>query len=953
MFQFPLNSKSVSTSLGGVGQLTLNTPGGAWETLLETSKPFSPDVGQVAAAAFEIDGIKPFAFGAPNGAQIGITANASSANQVSLIWPGQNGPALAEFGLDAHFDASMLYARISLSGKADGSAKGSWPAGPLSATFGVAAGGVVTYDRLKLYPKTEVAAKILGDLIGGVRLPQQLTDPAAIPAPGEVLATRFYGYLKADAGVTWGYSLTGTRSTNLKDLSLDLEYALQIGGSVSAAYQLADDLRIEALRGGEDGWLRVVVRKDKSSQFSLKGDFSFSGTPRLNGLPSSADDFLTKLLGADVGTFLDYMRQAQTYSSLDQLEQLVGRLGQQTVQNLSQKWIGAALSGSTFQQYLAVAKRVVDEYQNVDSRILQLYAEYVGKLPQLQALMGEFQKITSTAAFGEINDPAVIEKIRALWNDRFPDLLLSDGEVAEFQKWVGAAGDFLEGDPSREVRDFIAVVKQDFPLDSLLNQIGEFDTPQKLQALADTKLQGLVERMLGTTFEEIRKTRAPQVLDQLQQTLIKIENFKQTWYQKLTEVFQKTYTFELEAAYTRAAGETALIDIQVNLAAPAGPEIAKQATSGDFTRALRAYDPAVVKVAKGLLTHSFSRSGQINVNLFGWTSDRFVQLVQNCEEALQPQGGGLLHVFTTSTSIEQKKSRGGRHKETAASKFLLRTVAEIFQPSGGGGMADARTRAYILQTLNSLSVDYTLDETQDVATAEELQNDLNLAEFLGLIASAGDFVTTLNRQFPGGLGKVTASYVVRYDDEAVKKAFSLSVSAVESIARETMRRFISTKYQNLPLTAHIRPLGAAYASPEVFAVYKKGFTALRDANIAVKAKGGASESLSPSVKASLITLFNVEQSYVKRLRELNQTIRGLAAGTGTFSLQELNGDAERFVSMADDMDKYRENAFFAVFDKLVRAGGGASKSSMILTIAPPNGEAVTKILSSAAANGGG
>jgi len=88
---------------------------------------------------------------------------------------------------------------------------------------------------------------------------------------------------------------------------------------------------------------------------------------------------------------------------------------------------------------------------------------------------------------------------------------------------------------------------------------------------------------------------------------------------------------------------------------------------------------------------------------------------------------------------------------------------------------------------------------------------------------------------------------------------------------------------------------------------------------------------------------------VKRLRELNDTVQKLAAGKGPVSLDDLNGDAERFVSMADDMDQYRENAFFAVFDKLVRAGGGASKSSMILTITPPNGEAVTKILSSAAA----
>lgn len=947
MFQFPINPKSVSTSLGGVGQLTLSTPDGAWKTLIQTAKPFSPSVSQVAAVDFQIQGAKQFAFGAPNGVQLGVTASASSTNQISLIWPGQSDPALADFGLDANFDASQLYARVSLSGKADGSARGTWPVGPLSATFGVAAGGALTYDRLKLYPKTEIAGRILGDLIGGVRLPQQLASVDSIPAAGEVLATRFYGYLKADAGVTWGYSLTGSRSTNIKDLSLDLQYALQIGGSVSASYQLADDLRIEALRGDADGWLRVVVKKDKSSEFNIKGDFGFTGTPTLNGLPSSADDFLTKLLGADVGTYLGYLQTAQTYSSLDQLQQLAGRLGQQTVQNLSQKWIGAALNNSTFQQFLGVAKRVVDEYRNIDSRILQFYSDYVGKLPELQALMTEFQKIESTAAFEKITNPATIEQIRKIWNERFPNLLVSDAEVAEFQKWFGLASDFLNGDPSKEIRDLISVLKQDFPLDSLLNQLAQFDTPEKLQALADTKLQGLVERIVGKTFEEIQKTEVSKIFEQVNQTITKIENFKRAWYQKLTEVFQKTYTFDLVAAYTRADQDTALIDIQVNLAAAAGPAIAREATAGDFTRALRTYDPAVVKIANGLLTHNLTKTGLINVNLFGWTSDRFVELVQNTEEALQPQAGGLLHVFTTSTSIDQKITKGGRNKETAASKFLLRTVADRFQQTGA---TDSKTNEYIVQTLNSLSVDYTLDEAQDVADAADLRNDLDLAQFLGLLASADAMAATLRQQFPGGLGEVTVSYVVRYDDSAVRDAFSLSNSAVETTARQTMRKFISTKYQNLPVTAQIRPLGAAYASAEVYALYQKGFTALRDANIAVKAKGSASQALSPALKASLITLFNIEQSYVRRLRELNGTIQSLAAGKGSVSLDDLNSDAERFVSMADDMDRYRENAFFAVFDKLVRAGGGASKSSMILTITPPGGQAVTKILSSAAAN---
>ena len=172
-----------------------------------------------------------------------------------------------------------------------------------------------------------------------------------------------------------------------RQLCLALDYALSIKAGVSLGYRLAGDFSLITRQGSEAGWLRLTVHKNRESEFNFAADFGVTGKVDLNGLPDSPDEFLGALLGTDVKTFLGYFSKVEKYSSLDELEKAVGKLAKGFVHDLSQKWINKVLDNSTLKEFLAEAHKVVEAYKNIDQRIIDLYADYLDKLPQFDATL--------------------------------------------------------------------------------------------------------------------------------------------------------------------------------------------------------------------------------------------------------------------------------------------------------------------------------------------------------------------------------------------------------------------------------------------------------------------------------------------------------------------------------------------------------------------------------------
>jgi hypothetical protein len=153
-------------------------------------------------------------------------------------------------------------------------------------------------------------------------------------------------------------------------------------------------------------------------------------------------------------------------------------------------------------------------------------------------------------------------------------------------------------------------------------------------------------------------------------------------------------------------------------------------------------------------------------------------------------------------------------------------------------------------------------------------------------------------------------------------------------------------------------VGFAYLSPSPYEVYDRGgFTALRQSDIVITlpewfTKGAPSKvALSREEAELLITLYSLEDRYADRMAELDRVLDLALQEKKPIPLDELKEAARKFAEMADDLNEWRENMFFAIFDKVVEAAlkksSGAKparESAMVLEIMPNGSNKVTKTL---------
>ena len=949
MLTFPISSGTFTRSfLDGDGQLEVGSDQDAWRTLVASGAPFDRTVDRVADLKVSLGTGKTLMLGRADTLKIGVSAGAGAVHQIQLIWPGSEvEPSTLR---DLQPGASEYVVRLVLQGQADASAKGSAPIGPLKATFGVTAGGGVSYERLRIVSAAIPARKVLQELLGGVRLPQQIDTVADIPEPGEVVAATFAGYLKLTGQVSYGYSLTGSREIAVGKLNLDLDYALKLSAGLSAAYSLAGEFELEVRAGSRPTFVRYVVRKSRESQFNFAADFGVDAKLHLKGLPDTADEFLAKVLGAPAERALKMFGNARTYTSVEELEEAAGKVMRGTIHDLSQKLIGTALTDATLDQFLTRMLQVVDVYNNLDTRIIHLYEDFLGRIPQLMPTLNVLATVTSRDGLRDISDDEAWALITRLAGPRLHDILTEDPAFAEFEALVQQTKRFIEDGAQQEIRDVVATFKTAFPLDKAFSQLKGITTPAQLKNLADETLQGLVEQILGRAFDEIRGREVGKALKELHAALDQVESFKAKYHEKLKEVANRSFSAQLHVAYSRASSRTALLDVEVDVSSEEGSRLARLAAGGDFADLLARYNSRIVRINKGVFTHAISSSTQIQVNLFGFAIGGMTRVLQNTEEALEAHDGGLLHIYTTRTQIEERRKHGG---ELTASTFLFATIAKALQPEG--------SREYLVRTLPKMSVQYALLKEDDKTRPDEMRQILELAALVGILPDTASFLDQLRSQFPRGLGRVNAKYVIRYDSDAVAAAFQLpdgeNRENLRRLAMETMRSHIAARYTSLRSVDGMALLGFAYLDPALFASFLRlGFAAFAQGDVVVTlpawfTKGSAQRvRLQHIHKQILITLYSVENRFLNRLVQLDAAIDALRDELAAMSADDLNRRVKEFVEMSDDLNKFRENAFFAVFDRLVHEGGGgraARNSSLVLEITPQGGKTVTKVLTAA------
>lgn len=952
MLSFPINLTTFKKSfLSGDGTIDISTDQDTWKTLYDSNAPFTKVNQNLVHLKLNLGTSGDFKFGesGQNGLKLSAGVSGQTVGDIRLIWPGTDDPLLKSHGVDSLLKPGGLYAAIVLSAKADASLKGTPGfAGPLKTSFGIGAGGSVEYDRLVLFNDQDSAHKILDNLFAETRLPQHVITTAEIPQPGEVLAFSYSGYLNLSASLEAGYSLSGTGDYKALNLDLVLDYSVRLMARASVSYRLAGEFSLEARKGKDPNWLRIVVRKSRESSLEAAVDVGADVDLNISGIPDTPDNLLAALLGIDTKSITQVLAKIEENTTIEGLEQTVGKLLKQFVFDRADNWIGQELNNETVKKFIGVAHQIVEKYNSVDETIIHLYEDFLdNKLPGFDAALNTVLNATSRDALQGIGDGKVWDLIHRLWSDKFYDLLLEDTEFNKFRAFVLKVKEFREDGAYQLVRELIAKIKSEFPLDGLLKEIGKFSTPADLKNLADEKLQAFVGRIVGKSFSFLSTNDDfKQALSQIQAVTNNIDKFRTKYSEAVEKVAKQKFSFSLSLVYKRAGKGEALLDVEIDLSKANGPALAEQAFQGNFVDLLRNFDPASVRINKGLFTHDVTKSTQFNVKIFNWTKKGIVELVQHSEDSIETVDGGLLHVYSIDTSNKQTSSQEWKKvKESTQSKFVLSLVAQTFQPTGHPEAAFDKDGKLLVDEIRTANARYEFLREDDKTEADELTQYLQLAQYLGLIRDPQQLVFSFGQQFPKGLGRVKVSYVVRYNDTAVRNAFTgfTSPQTLEVFARTTSRELVATHFTSLPPDKALSTLGFAYLSNDLYVAFAHdGFNPEKFKNdhhfellLPTWFNNGATVQLHKDLLGVLATFFRVENDFVERLKKLSN----LLSTSGPQKLQELNDATLHFVGLADDLDKEGgPNTFFAIFDRLSQEGvktGGVRESAVIVEITPP------------------
>ena len=950
----PINEKTFKHDfLNGDGKIQFTLGGGN----LVSNKPFNEDTKAIEITTVGVT--KALSLGNASGLSMDVRLDAGLNQGIELIWPGDDSTTLKRHGIGDVPEGSVG-ARLFFTGSASGNLIGNMPAGPANFKFGIKGGAEVGYDRVCIYNSDTTSGSILRNLVSGLRLPHHCNDVSRIPREGEVLAFRYNGFLDLNAGVNWGYELTGTRGIDFRDIDAVVDYAARMKASINFGYRLGGEYSIETRRGKRPNWVRVSVRKRADSAFCSAASFELYAKADLHRFPGTADEFLVALLGADARAGLDLFQRIRRLANLDELRKEAGKLLFGCLDALALKWIGKALDNDNVAEFLSIVDRVVDEYTKADdtiiallNRIIHIYEDYVGmgKIDALKAALAKIAALNNRDSLKDLNDSEVWTVINWFIGGETLSLLRYNEIFIEVTEIAQKALDFINGSWQPQIRDLVHELKTQFGLDNVFLTLKKFTNKDSILNLADEKLQGVVEKLLDVAWEKINKSSAAKFAKNLESALNTAQSFKDTWYERLTDAVNKSFSLQLNYAYTRSTSNDLLIDVEIDLSSARGKELFDDAVHGRFSDLFLQRNFAYIDVYEGVLTHSLSKSSRFRINVFGWSSSRIVQVMSNTKNLIHTGPSGEVQVFMTEAAIKQFSKKIGRDKsiETVESNFLMRFVGETFQPEENSTAA----RKHLIKAINNMAVEYDMMISDDKTTPDELVEYLDLAKKVGLIDDPRALVEEFKRQFPDGFGKVKANYVVTFDNDGIRDAFTLPIPEIAEIARNVTRQIIRAQLvTGRPTTHNLTLIGMVYLDPEVQKLYdKEGFTAVLNKQWAIeflKNQGGGRKTLPKPLNHMVISLLHMERTLIKRLSRLYAIIDDARTNDRPVSDAELEESAREFVEMASNLDGTgRLNSFFAVFDALVKEGSngkGYRESSMILELQTGSDNPVTKYL---------
>jgi hypothetical protein len=651
----------------------------------------------------------------------------------------------------------------------------------------------------------------------------------------------------------------------------------------------------------------------------------------------------------------------RSYTDLDKLKADTDKILQDTVTNLANKWLGKALDASNVTQFLTIAGKVVDDYNSIDDKVVaavtHLYEDYVDQnaIDTLKSALTKIVSLSRRDDLANLSDSEAWKVISTLVGGDLAQLTQDNAVFAEITGIAQKTLYFLNGGWQTRLRDLIDELKSQFHLDQLFGALDKYDSKDKLLSLADTKLQGVVEKLLGQAWDQMKSSGAAQAAKDLQKALNAVDAFKNNWYTKITSALNQSFGLTVNYAYTTTTSNDTLIDVEIDVSTARGLDLFNAAVHGQFATVFDNSNLSLLLINQGVLSHQLTKSSQLQINVFNWETKRIVDVLAQTVNSVEIQPTGLVNVFTTTASIQERTTKKGYSLE---SNFVVNLVGEAVRPTAASSPDDLAQWKHLVATVRKFGVTYDFGVTRNSTTASQLNHLLALAQQVRLIKDAAATAASLNAQFSKGLGTVSASYVVNYDGDGILDAFQTEQGAgLKGLVRDTCRQLVSAHLIATSNGGDLEDIGFAYLAGANYTTYiQDGFAAFLDQNatlpIPAWAPGGARQASIPSnspKRQILLTLYNIETATANRLDKLDVTISKARTRSVPVQESELEDAALGFVQEAADLDKFGcENTFFGVFDAFIEIGSNGKThrgSTLILQITPPGATTpITKYL---------
>jgi len=365
---------------------------------------------------------------------------------------------------------------------------------------------------------------------------------------------------------------------------------------------------------------------------------------------------------------------------------------------------------------------------------------------------------------------------------------------------------------------------------------------------------------------------------------------------------------------------------------------------GDFQEVLANFQPAIVKLHQGLLTHKVTTGTTLKFNIAGWhrsfNYESSQSVVVNTEQQIRNSGGGVLTVFTNTdmTADSQRRKSGSKGEEAVHSNFLLRFATESKLSDSN---FDEKTRLYALEVITGMSAQYSVTFTSSNTTSAQLDDYLLFAKQLGLdtVGATRDGLAPLLELKNGSFGNTSSNYEVRYVKEAIERLIELK--ATDSDIKLILRRLILANFFSHP-TLH--DVGWLYGSDDVRALVAENGNNFVNAETIL---GNAQVSLTSPIpgvvppatfannfmiRNDVAILFGIEDKILRAFRDLMKIL----SDTTKIKAADLEKRLQSFGDALQAFDGFAmgENSVFAVFDGLIQLNtevGKARASSLTFT----------------------